>query len=139
MADRFSPDVRSKIMSKIKGKDTKPEMLIRKELFGKGYRYSLRRRFKELNFRPDLVMVSRRTCIFVDGCFWHGCPQCYKRPKTNRRFWKNKIKRNVERDKEQNEFLLEHGWKVIRVWEHDVMKDFNDTIEKIIDKIESDV
>jgi len=67
MPDRFSKEIRSKIMSRIKGKDTKAEMMFRKELFRKGYRYSLNHRFKELNFKPDIVMVSNRTCIFVDG------------------------------------------------------------------------
>lgn len=137
MADVFSKDTRSRIMSKIRGKDTKPELLVRKALFRAGYRYRLRYRFKEMNFRPDIVMVSKRVCIFVDGCFWHGCPRCYRRPKTHKKYWIPKIKRNMERDKQQDEYLKKNGWKVIRIWEHDVKEDIQavvDSVARVIDE-----
>ena len=136
MADKFTKEVRSKIMSKIRGKDTKPEIFLRKVLFRSGYRYSLKHRFKENNFRPDIVMVSRKICIFVDGCFWHGCPRCYKEPKSNRDYWVPKINRNIERDKEQNEYLKRNGWKVIRVWEHDLKENPTKTMIHVIREIE---
>ncbi len=135
MTDVFKKEVRSHIMSKIKGKNTKPEFLLRKELFRLGYRYSLNYRFKELNFKPDIVMVSRKVCIFVDGCFWHRCPKCYKEPKSNRKYWIPKIQHNVERDKRQNSYLKKEGWKVIRIWEHEI----NENIIKVIKKIEKKI
>ncbi|MEK6809393.1 MAG: very short patch repair endonuclease [Nanoarchaeota archaeon] len=119
MIDKFSKDTRSIIMSKVQ-RNSKPEQLLRKKLFRSGYRYSLNHRFKELNFKPDVVMVSRRTCIFVDGCFWHRCPRCYKEPKSNKAYWLPKIERNVQRDKEQNRYLKKNGWNVIRAWEHEL-------------------
>lgn len=131
MADIFSREARSKIMSAIRSKDTKPEILLRKKLFNQGYRYSLKYRFKELNFRPDIVLVSRKTCVFVDGCFWHKCPKCYKPPRSNRSYWVPKLDRNVERDSEQNRFLRKNGWKAIRIWEHELWKDADKSVKKI--------
>lgn len=135
MADFFSKGTRSRIMSRISGKNTSPELKLRKQLHLMGYRYSLRYRFKELNFKPDIVMVSRKICIFVDGCFWHRCPRCYKAPKTNKKYWLPKIERNVQRDKEQNRYLKTHGWKVIRIWEHDIDKNLDKILKMIIVKI----
>lgn len=131
MADKFSKKTRSRIMSRIRGKDTKPEITLRSALHKLGYRYSLKYRFKELNFRPDIVMVSRKTCIFIDGCFWHRCPRCFKAPKSNKRYWNPKIARNVERDREQNRYLRKKGWKVIRIWEHEVEKNPERCINRI--------
>ena len=138
MADVFSKETRSKIMSCIRGKDTKPEIMLRKELFKRGYRYSLKHKFKGLNFTPDMVMVSRKICVFVDGCFWHKCPECYKRPKSNKDYWERKIERNIQRDKEQNEFLKSKGWNVIRVWEHEILKTLDQTLRRIMDEIKKD-
>lgn len=121
MTDKFSRKIRSKIMSRIRGKNTRPELILRRELHRRGYRYSLRYRFKEIKCTPDIVMVSRKICIFVDGCFWHGCPKCYKEPKSNKRYWIHKIKRNKDRDKEQTKYLRKHGWKVVRIWEHEII------------------
>tara|TARA_Y100000310_G_scaffold31345_1_gene29733 strand:- start:8080 stop:8490 length:411 start_codon:yes stop_codon:yes gene_type:complete len=130
MTDKFSKRIRSKIMSKVQ-RNSNPEQVLRKALFRLGYRYSLNHRFKELNFKPDIVMVSRNVCIFVDGCFWHGCPKCYKAPKSNKRYWTQKIKRNIERDKGQNQYLEKNGWKVIRIWEHHI----KENLVKVVDKI----
>lgn len=123
-------------MSRIRGRDTSHEITLRKALFREGYRYSLNYRFKYMNFIPDIVMVSRKTCIFLDGCFWHRCPICYRPPKSNKRFWISKATRNVERDKQQNTHLKENGWKVIRVWEHALKKDFESTFKNVVEKIE---
>lgn len=130
MPDKFSKDVRSRIMSRVKGKDTKPEVRLRKALHRLGYRYSLKHRFKEIRCTPDITMVSRRTVIFVDGCFWHKCPKCYKEPQSNREYWLPKIERNIERDNEQTKWLWKHGWKVIRVWEHELAEIVN-AVKKI--------
>jgi len=131
MADCFDREKRSDIMSQIRGKNTKPELKLRSELHKRGYRYSLNYKFKELNFRPDIVMVSRKVCIYVDGCFWHKCPKCYKEPKSNKKYWIPKIERNVERDRQQDKYLKKYGWKVIRIWEHEI----NNDIEKVVNNI----
>ena len=118
-------------MAAIRGKDTKPEMIVRKGLWSRGFRYRLNS--PKLPGHPDLVLRKYRTCIFVNGCFWHGhgveLPQiengelriesseCCKIPNTNREFWVAKIRRNKERDKEEQRKLAEMGWHCIMVWE----------------------
>ncbi len=104
-------------MSAIRGRDTKPEILLRKALWHKGYRYRLKNR---LPGRPDIVFSTERVAVFVDGCFWHGCPEHYQKPATNANFWREKIRRNRKRDREVNALLKSQGWKVLRFWEHEV-------------------
>ena len=94
--DKLSPEQRHKNMSAIRSKDTKPEMIVRKWLWGRGFRYRLNS--PKLPGHPDLVLRKYRTCIFVNGCFWHGHERCCRIPKTNREFWVAKIRRNQERD-----------------------------------------
>lgn len=131
MADVFTKKIRSRIMSRIKGKNTKPELALKKELSKKGVKYSSSYRFKELNFRPDIVIKSKKTCIFIDGCFWHKCPKCFKMPKSNKKYWAPKINRNVQRDKEQNAYLKKNGWNVIRIWEHEIKDNLERTVKKV--------
>ena len=114
-------------MAAIRGKNTKPEMIVRKGLWGMGFRYRLN--YKRLPGHPDLVLRKYRTCVFVNGCFWHGHgvtlnikhetlnSKCCKIPKTNRAFWVAKIRRNQERDIEEQKRLAEMGWHCITVWE----------------------
>ena len=117
-------------MAAIRSKDTKPEMIVRKGLWSRGFRYRLNH--KRLPGHPDLVLRKYRTCIFVNGCFWHGhnvtitnnhepitieSSECCKIPKTNREFWVAKIRRNKERDKEEQRKLAAMGWHCITVWE----------------------
>ena len=104
-------------MSRIKGKDTKPEMLVRKFLFSNGLRYRLHD--KKLPGKPDLVLTKYRIVIFVHGCFWHGHNGCkyYVIPKTRTKWWKEKIDGNIERDITAGKQLKSDGWKVIVVWE----------------------
>ena len=111
-------------MAAIRGKDTKPEMIVRKGLWRMGFRYRLNH--KRLPGHPDLVLKKYRTCIFVNGCFWHGHnvditifenSDCCKIPKTNREFWIEKIRRNKARDIEEQKRLAEMGWHCITVWE----------------------
>lgn len=121
---------RSANMAAIRGKDTKPEMIVRRGLWKRGFRYRLNH--KRLPGHPDLVLRKYRTCIFVNGCFWHGHgvvltsdhepltienSACCKIPKTNRDFWVAKIRRNKERDKEEKKKLAAMGWHTITVWE----------------------
>ena len=111
-------------MAAIRGKDTKPEIIVRKGLWRMGFRYRLNH--KRLPGHPDLVLKKYRTCIFVNGCFWHGHnvditifdnTDCCKIPKTNREFWIEKIRRNKERDIEEQKRLAEMGWHCITIWE----------------------
>lgn len=111
----FSATQRS--MQSNRGKDTKPEMIVRRLLHALGYRYRLHR--KELPGRPDLVFPSRRKIIFVHGCYWHqhGCQRSSVTPKTNEIFWQNKFSRNVERDATNIQRLASLGWTSLVVWE----------------------
>lgn len=126
----LSQEQRHRNMAAIRSKDTKPELTVRRGLWKKGFRYRLNH--KRLPGHPDLVLRKYRTCIFVNGCFWHGhhihfqfddlqstieSSPCCKIPKTNREFWVNKIRRNKERDKEEQRLLAEMGWHCITVWE----------------------
>ena len=131
--DKLSAQQRHNNMAAIRSKDTKPEMIVRRCLWKRGFRYRLNHR--RLPGHPDLVLRKYRTCIFVNGCFWHGhntqciihnsqfiieSSECCKIPKTNRDFWVAKIRRNKERDKEEQRKLAEMGWHCITVWECDL-------------------
>ncbi|MEY8760288.1 very short patch repair endonuclease [Chryseobacterium tongliaoense] len=116
MADIFDHKKRSEIMSKIAGKETKPEILIRKQLFAKGFRY--RKNVKELPGKPDIVLPKYKTVIFINGCFWHG-HSCKKAvlPSTRTEFWSDKIAKNKERDLKNYQKLHNDGWNIIVVWQ----------------------
>jgi len=137
MADIFSKDKRSQIMSKISGKATKPEILVRKFLFAQGFRY--RKNDKQLPGKPDIVLPKYKTVIFVHGCFWHGHQNCKKSalPQTNYEFWKNKIQRNVGRDKSNQRDLRKLGWKIIVIWQCQIKNRelFGKTMKRVIQKI----
>lgn len=109
-------------MSRIRGQNTKPETILRKALWCCGYRYRIS---NKLPGRPDIVFPGRKVVVFVDGCFWHMCPSHFTMPKKNRTFWEAKLKRNVARDHEVNNALDKQGWKVIRVWEHEIRDDLD--------------
>ena len=117
-------------MSKIRGKNTKPEMIARRYLHKKGFRYSLHR--KDLPGRPDIVLSKHRAIINVNGCFWHhhNCGS-YKIPKNNRKFWLNKLKQNKKRDKLNCFKLKKLSWKIHKVWECSIQKDIKLIIKKL--------
>ena len=119
-------------MSRIKGKDTKPEMLVRRFLFAHGYRYTLHD--KKLPGKPDIVLPRYRTVIFVHGCFWHGHKNCkyFTIPKTRTAWWKNKIEHNNANDKKNIKLLKKDKWKVIEIWE---CKLKNNKTEKTLTKL----
>ena len=143
--DILSKQQRSANMAAIRSKDTKPEMIVRRGLWKCGFRYRLNH--KRLPGHPDLVLRKYRTCIFVNGCFWHGHgvilnikdetlnienSECCKIPKTNREFWVAKIRRNKERDKEEQKRLAAMGWHCITVWECELTpKKREETLESI--------
>lgn len=115
-------------MSKIKGKDTGPEIKLRKALWAEGFRYRIN---YKLPGKPDIVFPGKRIVIFVDGCFWHCCPLHGAKPKTNREFWNKKLKKNKERDNKINRKLNEMGWKVLRFWEHQIKNNLKEVTEGI--------
>ncbi len=120
MADVMTTEQRSRCMAAIKGKDTKPEMIVRKYLFSRGLRFRIQ--VRKLPGNPDIVLPKYKTVIFVNGCFWHGHEGCryFRLPKSNVEFWKEKIERNVARDFRNEAELKTLGWRVIRVWECEI-------------------
>jgi DNA mismatch endonuclease (patch repair protein) len=118
MADIFSKKKRSEIMSKVRNKDSKIEVEFRKKLWAAGYRY--RKNATNYFGKPDIVLPKYKTVIFIDSCFWHGCKKHGSIPTTRTKFWTEKIERNKARDKEVNKHYGKEGWRVIRVWEHDL-------------------
>jgi DNA mismatch endonuclease, patch repair protein len=131
MADIVSPEKRSSMMSGIRGKDTKPEIIIRCLLHQFGYRFRLHR--KDLPGRPDIVLPKWRTVIFVNGCYWHGHEDChlFRPPKTRTEFWTNKIENNQARDQRNHTALEDAGWKVLVIWECAVSKKLSLTAEQL--------
>lgn len=129
MTDIFTQEKRSEIMSRIRGRDTKPEMLLRKKLFSEGLRYRTHHREA---MRADIAFPRARVAVFIDGCFWHGCPLHYRKPKTNRDYWIPKIRANIERDRETTKRLEGEGWIVIRLWEHEIKDDIDGCAGRIL-------
>ena len=129
-----TPELRSFIMRQIKSKDTRPEMSVRRLVFGLGYRYRLHR--KTLPGKPDLAFVGRKKAIFVNGCFWHGhtCKNG-RMPKTNRDFWVPKIERNKERDANALAALEAMGWQALTIWECEIKssEDLPQRIRRFLD------
>ena len=126
--DVHSKEKRSYNMSRIRGKNTTPEIALRKALWALGLRYRLH---YKLPGKPDIVFVSKKIAIFVDGCFWHGCPAHSTKPKTNSIFWETKLQGNMERDRKNEQLLKKAGWKVFRFWEHEIL----DSLSSISNKI----
>ncbi len=107
-------------MSRLRSRDTRPELAIRSELHRRGFRFRVDRApLTGLRSRADVVFGPARVAVYVDGCFWHSCPEHGTRPKANAEWWEQKLKRNQERDAETNRVLREHGWEVVRIWEHE--------------------
>lgn len=121
--DIYTPAKRSKVMSRVRSGDTKPELAVRSMLHRMGYRFRLHR--KDLPGKPDIVLPRHQTAVFVHGCFWHQHPGCKKAtlPKRNPGFWEAKLRRNVERDGEVRHRLEESGWRVVVIWECEVKDD----------------
>lgn len=133
MADVHNKATRSYNMSRIKGKNTKPEMLVRKYLFANGFRYRLN--VNTLPGKPDIVLPKYKTVIFINGCFWHGHVGCryFVVPKTRTEWWLNKISDTQKRDREAENQLNELGWKVINIWECELKpKNHETTLNKLV-------
>jgi len=116
-------------MSRIRGKNTKPELYLRKELWARGLRYRLK---SNLIGKPDIVFPGKHLAIFVDGCFWHGCPEHSQMPKSNQPFWTDKLTKNKLRDQTVNSLLREQGWIVLRFWEHEVKRALPECVDRVV-------
>jgi len=135
MADLLSPEKRSWNMSRIKGANTKPEMLVRSMLHRAGFRFRIHD--KSLPGKPDIVLKKYKSVIFVNGCFWHrheGCAEATT-PKTRREFWKAKFQRTVERDKEQKDSLEKLGWQVFCIWECELKHSADRIISQVVNEL----
>ena len=134
MADVFTKNKRSEIMSRIRAKNTKLEKDFLKKLSGLfhkvGYRY--RKHYLGLPGKPDIAFPARKIAVFIDGCFWHGCRLHSRVPLSNISYWKKKLKRNQLHDKEMNRAIRKRGWRVVRIWEHQAKKKPEQAIGKIM-------
>ncbi|GAA2912823.1 hypothetical protein Acy02nite_48570 [Actinoplanes cyaneus] len=126
---------RSRNMQANRRSDTKPEVSLRKALHHLGYRYrkDLLLRLPETRVRPDIVFTKRKIAVFVDGCFWHVCPQHGRKPTTNEWYWAPKLQRNMERDTRANTALKEAGWTVVRIWEHEPLEEALQAVRSALD------
>lgn len=117
--DNLSRKKRSYIMSQIRGKWTKQERLFHNYLKGMKIRHKMH---PNIAGNPDIILKDKKVAIFLDGCFWHGCPKCYKKPTSNVAYWKRKIITNRRNARRANHFLRKSGWKILRIWEHEIQE-----------------
>jgi DNA mismatch endonuclease, patch repair protein len=115
-------------MARVRSRNTTPEVALRKELWALGRRYRLH---APIPGRPDIVFARARVAVFVDGCFWHGCPEHYTAPAANAEFWRAKLERNVARDRQVDRELAGHGWLVLRLWEHEIETALPTAVERV--------
>jgi DNA mismatch endonuclease, patch repair protein len=132
LSDVHTPAQRSYNMSRIRGKNTRPELILRSALWKQGLRY---RTSGKLRGRPDIIFTKAMVVVFIDGCFWHACPKHLIWPKNNMAFWKAKIMGNKLRDEDVTSALKCGGWKVIRLWEHDVRTRLDWCVAKIVARV----
>lgn len=133
--DNLTKEQRRKNMSNIRSKNTKPELTIEKELKKRKIYFS--RNSKNIFGKPDFIFRRKKIVLFVDSDFWHCHPKRFIKPKSNLDYWEKKIERNILRDKLVNKTLKQEGWKVIRIWEYDIKKNLEKTIEKLLKALES--
>jgi DNA mismatch endonuclease (patch repair protein) len=132
MTDVFTKKKRSWVMSRIKNKNTKIENLLASKMSENDIGF---KRYPKIFGNPDFMIKNSKIVIFIDGCFWHKCPIHYREPRTKKEFWLPKIKKNVKRDKEVNKHLKKEGYHVIRFWEHDIEKNSDKCIGKLLNFI----
>lgn len=135
MVDTFSKEIRTKTMKAVKQNHTKLEDSVIKELWKRGFRF--RRNVRKLRGTPDIAIEKYKIVIFIDSCFWHGCEIHGSIPENNREYWKQKINRNKKRDEEITDFYRNHGWNVLRTWEHQLKINFSNSVDEIIEFINS--
>lgn len=137
--DKLSEEKRSWNMSRIKNKNTKIEVSVRKYLFSKGFRY--RKNYKDFPGKPDIVLHRYKTAIFVNGCFWHMHKDCKRGhlPKSNVEYWKKKLEKNVKNDMLHIQKIQNMGWNVIILWECELKRNFEDVMNEVITKLKSNI
>ena len=124
---------RSEQMARIRSSNTTPELLLRRGVWATGLRFRLK--VGTPFGMPDLVFKKARVAVFVDGCFWHGCPEHYLRPKSRPEYWSTKLSSNVNRDRRQTTALEAAGWRVCRLWEHEVVENLPEAVERVLEAI----
>jgi len=127
--DNVSREKRSEIMSQIKSKNSKIEILFRKELWKLGFRY--RKNSNKYFGKPDIVLPKYESVIFIDSCFWHGCARHCRMPSTHQEYWIQKISKNKLRDKKVSKHYIDQSWNVFRIWEHELKSNLEKTVKKI--------
>ena len=130
---KLAPETRHRVMASIKSKDTRPELLLRKALWKQGIRYRVNLRIDSI--RVDIAIPKDNLALFIDGCFWHGCPAHYRRPMRNEQYWNPKLERNQARDARNKSQLESNGWTVLRIWEHEVREELDKVTELILELI----
>ena len=130
MADRITPEQRSQTMRAIKSRDSQIETAFRKSLWKLGFRYS--KNTRKYFAVPDIVLKKHKVVIFIDSCFWHGCPEHCRMPSSRQDYWRRKIERNKRRDAQVNEYYHDSNWTILRVWEHDLLRDLQATVENTV-------
>lgn len=131
MVDVFTKEKRSWIMSRIKGKWTKQEMLVHNWLKGNKIRHSMH---PKIEGNPDIILKGSKTAIFIHGCFWHKCPKCNRYPKSNKKYWEPKLEKNKNRDRKNAARLKKSGWKVLVIWEHDLARNSMSELKRCFGK-----
>jgi len=129
MGDIFTPEKRSEVMSKIRSKWTTPERTVHNYLKGRKIRHKMH---PAISGSPDITIDDSGIAVFVHGCFWHGCPKCYRKPKTNRKFWSTKMENNAKRHRRNVSRLQKDGWSVVTIWEHEIKKDILKCINNLL-------
>lgn len=128
--DTVSPDVRSRTMRAVRGRDTGLELRLRAALRARGLR-GYRVGPSDVPGHPDIAYPGLRLAVFIDGCFWHGCPEHCRRPSSNTSYWNQKLDRNIARDVETRGRLIEGGWRVERIWEHEITRDLEQAAARV--------
>ncbi len=131
MVDNLSKKQRSYCMSRIRSKWTSQEKKIHNYLKGHKIKHKMH---PKIIANPDILLLNSNTAVFLHGCFWHKCPKCYREPKTNKEYWLPKIEKNVKRDRRNMKELKTEGYNVVRLWEHELKKEFNKKIDKLLKK-----
>ena len=130
MADCFTKEKRSEIMSNIRSKNTKAEILVFRELRRRGVYFQ--KHYKKVKGNPDIALPKKKKAVFIDGDFWHGYNFNKQKNRLPKKYWRAKIEGNIERDRKNKTKLKKEGWQTLRVWEHEVFKKFDKTVDKII-------
>jgi len=134
MTDNVTKEKRREIMQSVRSQSAL-ENLVSRELWKRGIRF--RKNVKSLFGKPDIAIKKYKIVIFIDSCFWHACENHGRRPKSNQEFWNKKLDRNKNRDKEVQNYYLEKGWHIKRIWEHDIKNDFEQTLDELVQFIEN--